>query len=59
MRYPLIRLCCWFIGWRVDLDGWIVRARRSSNPTFLSSDVGFVEESAIAVRTFEHAWKLK
>lgn len=41
----------WWSGWRTDLDGWIVRARRPSDPIKLPSHIGFTEESSIAVRT--------
>lgn len=54
----LIRVMNWFAGWRLDLDDWWVRAKRETDPTKLSSDVGFVEEACIVVRTPEQAWKL-
>lgn len=54
-RY-LIHLSNWLAGWRYDLDGWLVRARRKTDPDWTTvlthrSDIGFVEESCIAVRT--------
>ncbi len=45
----------WFNGWRIDFDGWLVRARRHSDPVTLPPEIGFVEECAIAVRTPRHA----
>jgi hypothetical protein len=45
----------WLNGWRRDMDGWLVRARRSTDPTKISSRLGFVEESAIAVRDHKQA----
>lgn len=45
----------WFNGWRRDLDGWLVRARRRHDMPWLPDAVGFVEESAIAVRTHKQA----
>jgi len=48
----LTRILTWVGGWRVDLDGWIVRARRATDPDLPGRpDIGFVEESAIAVRS--------
>jgi hypothetical protein len=49
------RLLNWLNGWRWDLDGWLVRARRESDPGELPSEIGFVEESAIAVRSHAQA----
>ena len=49
------RLFNWLNGWRVDLDGWLVRARRANDPHDLPPDIGFVEESSLAVRTHEAA----
>lgn len=59
----VIHLSNWLAGWRYDLDGWLVRARRKADPdwdTVLSrrSDLGFVEESCIAVRTPEIAYEI-
>ncbi|SCM79899.1 hypothetical protein KL86PLE_90697 [uncultured Pleomorphomonas sp.] len=59
----IIRLSNWFAGWRYDIDGWLVRARRNADPdweTVLShrSDLGFVEEACIAVRTPEIAYEI-
>lgn len=54
----MIRLFNWFSGWRRDLDGWLVRAKRASDPCDLPVDVGFVEESAVAVRTHDQARSL-
>jgi hypothetical protein len=51
----LTRALCWWRGWRIDHDGWIVRARRKGDPMNLPSSIGFIEESAIAVRTFAQA----
>lgn len=45
----------WINGWRVDMDGWLVRARRASDPAWLPSSMGFLEESAIAVRSHSDA----
>lgn len=55
---PWTRLVCWWNGWRTDHDGWIVRARRQCDPETLPVEVGFVEESAIAVRSFADARSL-
>lgn len=46
----LVRLLNWLNGWRRDFDGWLVRARRETDPSFLDAGHGFVEESSIAVR---------
>jgi hypothetical protein len=51
----MTRLLCWLRGWRRDLDDWIVRAKRASDPTRLPSEVGFVEDACVAVRTWEQA----
>lgn len=51
----MTRLMNWLYGWRRDLDGFLVRARRASDPVFLPSHVGFLEEACIAVRTHEQA----
>lgn len=56
MRRLIINVCNWLAGWRYDLDGWLVRARRKDDPDWTMvfsrrSDLGFVEESCIAVRT--------
>lgn len=53
-----MKLLNWFNGWRWDMDGWLVRARRASDPDSLPAEIGFVEESAIAVRSHEHARSL-
>lgn len=61
MRAPLhfVRLCNWFSGWRHDYDGWLVRARRLSDPDLAQRpDVGFVVEAAIAVRSPRHAYAI-
>ena len=48
----LTRILTWVGGWRVDLDGWIDGAPRSNDPDLSDRpDIGFVEESAIAVRS--------
>lgn len=48
-------LLVWLRGWRYDLDGWLVRARRETDPSTLDASEGVVEESAIAVRTVDVA----
>ncbi len=48
-------LLCWLRGWRRDLDGWIVRARRAGDPNQLPSDFGFVEEACVVVRSWKQA----
>lgn len=53
-----MKLLNWLNGWRRDMDGWLVRARRAGDPAALPAGIGFVEESAIAVRTHEHACSL-
>lgn len=46
----------WLAGWRVDLDGWYVRARRADDPDLeFHPDLGFTEESCIAVRDIHAA----
>lgn len=45
------RILAWLNGWRLDLDGWYVRARRDGDPSELAPEHGFVEEAGIAVRT--------
>lgn len=52
----LIKVANWLNGWRPDLDGWLVRARRPEDPASLPSDVGFTEESSISVRTHDQAF---
>lgn len=47
----ILALLNWFNGWRRDLDGWLVRARRATDPTSLPCNLGFVEEACIAVRS--------
>ena len=54
----IIRILNWSNGWRFDLDGFLVRARRSSDPHFMPAEFGFVEESAIAVRSHDVARKI-
>ena len=54
----MVRLLIWFYGWRQDLDGWWVRARRETDPWKLPSHVGFVEEACVAVRTPRDAYNL-
>ena len=54
----LTRVLNWLNGWRTDLDGWIVRARRVTDPEELPCEIGFVEEACIAVRTHSDARKL-
>jgi len=52
----ITRVLCWCAGWRVDLDGGIVRARKADDPDFSSrSDLGFSEDACIAVRSWEIA----
>lgn len=41
----------WLNGWRYDLDGWLVRAKRNTDPEELCPSVGFVSDCAVAVRT--------
>lgn len=48
----------WLNGWRRDLDGFLVRARRASDPAALPSEVGLVEETAIAVRSHTQARRI-
>lgn len=48
----------WLNGWRYDLDGWLVRAKRDTDPEELSPSVGFVVDCAVAVRTPEQARNL-
>ena len=45
----------WLNGWRPDMDGFLVRARRATDPTSLPCHVGFVEESSVAVRNHQLA----
>lgn len=55
----MIRFLNWWNGWRYDCDGWLVRARRASDPDIRHFDdtgaVGFTEESCVVVRTAELA----
>lgn len=51
-----VRAVLWVRGWRYDLDGFLVRARQHGDVHDLSVELGFVEESAIAVRTVDDAW---
>lgn len=58
----LTHLSNWLNGWRYDLDGWLVRARRDTDPSYCimasRSDLGFVVEACIAVRTPESAYEI-
>lgn len=45
----------WLSGWRRDLDGWLVRARRQGDPSRLDVETGDVGEWHIAARTHGHA----
>ena len=54
----MIRILNWISGWRRDCDGWLVRAKRASDPCGLPTEVGFVEESAVAVRNHGQARSL-
>jgi hypothetical protein len=50
MRY--LRVINWFAGWRLDLDGFWVRARRATDPDLaLRPDLGLTEEACIAARS--------
>jgi hypothetical protein len=40
----------WCNGWRWDLDGFLVRARKQEDPEHIPSEMGFVSECCIAVR---------
>lgn len=52
-------LVLWSCGWRQDFDGWLVRARRSTDPDLAHRpDIGFAEEACIAVRTPADAWSV-
>ena len=45
------RILVWLAGWRYDLDGFLVRARREGDPSLRGrEDIGFTEEACIAVR---------
>ena len=50
-----MKLLNWLNGWRQDMDDWLVRARRASDPATLPAEIGYVEESAIVVRTHKVA----
>lgn len=54
----MVLLMNWLNGWRRDLDGFLVRARRTSDPNDLPSEVGLVEETAIAVRNHTQARRI-
>ena len=55
----MTRLILWLNGWRRDLDGFLVRAKRSrDNLVFVKAVDGIVEECAIGVRDPLHAWLL-
>lgn len=51
----------WFQGWRMDFEGWIVRARWNGAPEAFPDGEGFIEEASIAVRSWRQAallyWK--
>lgn len=51
----MIRFRNWWNGWRLDHEGWWVRALRRGDPLGLPAEIGFVEESCIVVRTPELA----
>lgn len=54
----LCKWLAWSNGWRRDLDGWYVRARRTGDPDLNAEqrpDLGFVESACIAVRSVEIA----
>ena len=47
----MILILNWLNGWRRDMDGWIVRARRETDDeATIQHHYGFVEESAVAVK---------
>lgn len=51
MKNLLLELRAWLNGWRYDLDGWLVRARRAADPDLNNRpDLGFVEDACVAVR---------
>lgn len=53
------RIINWVNGWRWDLDGWLVRARKATDPDLSNSpDIGFTEEACIAVRSHDLAFRL-
>lgn len=54
----MLLLMNWLNGWRYDLDGFLVRARRASDPAHLPSEIGLVEEASIAVRTHTQARRI-
>lgn len=42
----------WINGWRFDHEGWLVRARRITDPDLKGlPELGFTEEACIAVRS--------
>lgn len=47
----IIRMLNWLNGWRWDMDGFLVRARRHSDPSRLNDHDGFIDECAIATRS--------
>ena len=48
----IIRLANWWSGWRMDLDGYWVRARRFDDPDLDEwPELGFTEEACLAVRS--------
>lgn len=50
----ITKILIWMRGWRLDLDGWYVRARREVDPDLSAisrSDLGFIEEACIDVRS--------
>ena len=60
MKVKTTRLLNWLNGWRQDLEGWWVRARKASDHSFLqdhdpTGGLGFVEEACVAVRFPETA----
>lgn len=47
----ITRFLNWWNGWRLDLDGWWVRARRDGDDPVGRGMCGFTEEASVAVST--------
>lgn len=59
IRDRYVRASNWCYGWRRDLDGWWVRAKKPHDELiFGNSHRGFLSEACIAVMTPEDCYRM-